>query len=102
MNRERELLRSALSGWDTLVVGDVGVDCVFDNSYEESLGAEGTAASALVDTSRIQGAERDVSIARGVTEVTVETVDGRTEGPFVVETQEPGEIGTTILRLRLL
>jgi hypothetical protein len=99
MNKERELIRSSLTGWDTAVIGSVRLPCVFDHLYEDSLGVEGAAPTALVATADILGSEARAPVTVGTTTLTIETIDGRTEGPFMVEVLEPGDPGTTLMRM---
>jgi hypothetical protein len=99
MNAERELIRSALEDWDIAIIGGVRLPCIFDRLHEESLGVDGAAPAALVATGDILGSEALVTLIAGATELMIETIDGRVVGPFIFEGPEPGDPGTTLLRM---
>lgn len=98
---EQELIESAVSDWDTAVFGVVRLPCVYSAPYEavfEDVG--GTAPTARVAAHHVEGTNKLVTLDPGTTQVTVETYDGRTVGPFVVEVNQDDGDGFRTLILR--
>lgn len=98
----RDEIRDQLLDWDTVIIGSVCVPCIFDNVYSEGLEVSGTEPLAQVATADIFGNARLFDLEAGVTTCTVETQDGRTEGPFIIQVPEPSDPGMHFLRLSLV